>query len=92
MNQLTLFVATDCPSCVNAQQIAMKATRDFPSLNVNIVDVDQPDAVIPAHVFAVPTFCLGDRVISLGTPDWHQLTHQIRLQLTTFGSMSAFNL
>lgn len=81
MSQLELFIAQDCPSCVEAQRVASRAAKRFPALDVVITDVDQPKAVIPESVFAVPTFCLDGRVISLGTPEWRQLRRTIQARL-----------
>lgn len=81
MSRLELFVAADCPSCVHAQRVAHRAAARFPELDVTITDLDHPDAVVPDAVFAVPTFCLDDRVISLGTPAWGTLAKTIQAHL-----------
>jgi hypothetical protein len=76
--RLELFITSDCPSCVNAQDVANKAAAQFPELQVSITNLDMPDAVVPDTIFAVPTFCLDGRIISLGTPDWRALKQKIR--------------
>lgn len=81
MSRLELFVATDCPSCTHAEAVARRAAARFPELDVTVTDLDQPDVTVPDAVFAVPTFCLDDRVISLGTPEWRTLSKKIRTHL-----------
>lgn len=81
MSRLELFIATDCPSCTNAEAVARRAAARFPELDVMVTDLDQPDVVVPDAVFAVPTFCLDDRVISLGTPEWRTLSRKIKSHL-----------
>ena len=81
ISRLELFIAADCPSCVYAENIARRAATHFPELEVTITDIDQPNVEVPDAVFAVPTFCLDDRVISLGTPEWHALTKKIKTYL-----------
>ena len=86
-NQLTsrleLFITNDCPSCVNALYVADKAAAQFPELKVSITNLDMPNAVVPDTIFAVPTFCLDGRIVSLGTPNWRALKQKIRSSLTT---------
>ena len=81
MSRLELFIATDCPSCTYAEAVARRAAARFPELDVMVTDLDQPDVVVPDGVFAVPTFCLDDRVISLGTPEWGTLSRKIKIHL-----------
>lgn len=81
MSRLELFVAADCPSCTHAQAVARRAAARFPELDVTVTDLDQPDVTVPDAVFAVPTFCLDDRVISLGTPEWGTLYTKIKSHL-----------
>ena len=89
MSRLELFIATDCPTCVYAQDVARRAATRFPELEVRVTDLDQPDVVVPEAVFAVPTFCLDDRVISLGTPEWHTLTSKIKAHLAKSTPLAA---
>ena len=83
ITRLDLFVTSDCPSCVNALYVADKAAAEFPELKVTITNLDMPNAVVPDAIFAVPTFCLDGRIVSLGTPDWRALKQKIRSRLTT---------
>jgi hypothetical protein len=40
----------------------------FPALEVEVVDLSRTEVDRPDYVFAVPTFVLNGRVLSLGNP------------------------
>lgn len=42
--------------------------RRFPTVEVTVIDIDAPAVQVPDHVFAVPTFVLDGRVVSIGNP------------------------
>ncbi len=83
LSQVTLdvYVSAHCWQCPEAQRLARKAQLEFPAIAVRVIDLDQPGAMQPAFVFAVPTFVLNGQVISLGTPTCETLKHQIRQAL-----------
>lgn len=67
---LEIYVAPGCIASETARNLASTIrTLGRPDLEVRLVDLDEPDAVLPAAVFAVPTYLLDGRVISLGNPD-----------------------
>ncbi len=70
--------------CERARKIANRVDTEFPNLAVEIVDVDAAD---PGRedVFAVPTFVLEDRVLSLGNPQESHLEEQISTLLHARG-------
>ena len=39
-----------------------------PTYPVELVELEQPDAVKPDFVFGTPTYVLGERIVSLGNP------------------------
>jgi hypothetical protein len=51
--------------------------QEFPSLHVEVIDIDRAEAEKPEQVFAVPTFLLASRIISLGNPSLAELRRQI---------------
>lgn len=66
--QLLIVVADDCPNCEHARELAEQITEQYLELEVTLVKVDDPQASIPAVVFATPTYLLDGRVVSLGNP------------------------
>jgi hypothetical protein len=66
----TLYVYTSrhCDVCRYAWALAAAAER-FPEMDVRVVDVDGGDAEVPEEVFALPTYVLDGRVVSVGNPD-----------------------
>jgi hypothetical protein len=70
---LEIYVAPDCFGCETARDVARKVrARGWPDLEVRLLDLTEPDVIRPSSVFAVPTYVLDGRVISLGNPeaDW----------------------
>lgn len=81
---LQVFVKSDCEVCSRARQLARDADEQFPNLQVDIVDMSktQPDR---DDVFAVPTFVLEDRVLSLGNPQESELHDEVASLLSERG-------
>ncbi len=46
-------------------------------MNTQIINLDDPCAIKPDNVFAVPTYVLDGRIISLGNPHREQLFAKI---------------
>ncbi len=66
MHTLTVYIADDCWSCVETRRILDDVMPLFPNTLLNLVNTaTQP---LPENVFAVPTYLLNDKVISLGNP------------------------
>jgi hypothetical protein len=74
---LQVFVAAHCWQCPEARALAREMQNEFAALDVRVIDLDEPGAAKPAKVFAVPTFLLDDRIVSLGTPSRDALHRQI---------------
>lgn len=67
---LEVYVAPDCVGCETARRLVGEVVRQaLPRLRVRLVDLGEPDAVRDPAVFAVPTYLLDGRVLSLGNPD-----------------------
>lgn len=66
MYTLTVYIADDCWSCAETQRILDDVTPQFPALLLQVVNTQQEP--MPDDVFAVPTYLLNRKVISLGNP------------------------
>lgn len=67
MAVLQVFVEVGCWACRRATELADQARAQFPALTVEIVTLSDA-AAPPESVFAVPTFVLDGRILSLGNP------------------------
>jgi thiol-disulfide isomerase/thioredoxin len=65
---LKIFVTEHCPGCVEALRIAAEVARDYPHLEVEVIDLNAPEVIVPEAVFATPTYMLNERIVSLGNP------------------------
>lgn len=73
--KLKIFVAEDCPGCVEARAIATHIEQGYPTLDVEVIDINNDPAIVPEKVFATPTYVLDDRIVSLGNPDLEEITN-----------------
>lgn len=69
---LHVYIADDCWSCRETRRILADVAVQFPDIQVELRDLSQEK---PDDVFAVPTYVLNGRVISLGNPTRKEL-HQ----------------
>jgi hypothetical protein len=75
---LDIYVAPDCFGCETARNLAgVIRALDWPDLEVRLLDLSTPGVIRPATVFAVPTYVLDGRVISLGNPEQEWLLAQL---------------
>ncbi len=75
---LEIFVAPDCFGCETARELAdIICARGWPGLEVRVLDLSEPHVTRPPAVFAVPTYILDGRVISLGNPEQDWLLDQL---------------
>ena len=75
---LALYIGESCDSCRAAVEVAERAGREFPHIDVSVVDLGVSSELRPEGVFAVPTFVLDGEVVSLGTPSWKRLASLLR--------------
>ena len=80
--KLVVYVHEGCLSCANAIEVAGRVRREFPQVDVSVVDLAVSSEQQPDRVFAVPTFMLDGELASLGTPSWERL---LRLLEATLG-------
>ena len=74
--ELEVFIESGCLSCDRAVRLAKDVETDYPQLSVRVIDIGG-DATRPEEVFAVPTFMLNGRVVSLGNPSVSELCSEI---------------
>ena len=81
MHKLQIYVENDCWSCEESLSIAAETQARFENVEVVIIDLLNDER--PDPVFAVPTYVLNGRIISLGNPRrealWDQLARTIKL-------------
>ena len=74
--ELEVFVEADCSLCQRALRLAEDVDERYPELSVRVIDISEP-AGQRDDVFAVPTFILDGRVVSLGNPKQSFLRSEI---------------
>lgn len=75
---LEIYVAPDCSGCETARNLAGTIlSLGHSDLEVRLLDLSEPDVIRPPAVFAVPTYILDGRVISLGNPEQDWLLNQV---------------
>lgn len=75
---LDIYVIPGCLGCDRASQLAKDVrARSLPSIEVNLIDLSDPVVVRPEAVFAVPTYLLNGKVLSLGNPELEWLCQQV---------------
>jgi glutaredoxin len=67
MHTLTVYISDDCYSCEETLRILDEVRLQFPVLEVTLVDTQREP--MPEAVFAVPTYVLNGKVVSLGNPN-----------------------
>lgn len=65
---LAIYVTEHCPICAYAHEVAERIRQNYPQVDLRVIDVALPHAVVPEVVFATPTYLLNGRVWSLGNP------------------------
>ena len=82
--ELQVFVEAGCQLCDRARLLSGAVDSDYPALAVRVIDIGDT----PAHddaVFAVPTFVLNGRLLSLGNPQNSHLRQEIETLLRQRG-------
>jgi alkyl hydroperoxide reductase subunit AhpF len=67
--ELNIYIGQECPGCDQALRIANMIEEKMPTVVVRIIDLTEPDVRRPESVFAVPTYVLNGKTVSLGNPD-----------------------
>lgn len=75
---LEIYIAPDCFGCETARNLAgVVQSLARADLEVRLLDLSNPAVIRPDAVFAVPTYVLDGRVISLGNPEPEWLLAQL---------------
>ena len=78
VRHLEVFVLPNCLASDTAVRLARQVgTMNMDRVRVRIIDLSVAGAVKPAAVFAVPTYLLDGRLLSLGNPDEEWLLNQL---------------
>lgn len=76
---LEIFVLPHCAACQTAKDLVEHIIAlNLPGIVIRLIDLSHPGTLRPATVFAVPTYLLDGRVVSLGNPDPEWLLSQLR--------------
>ena len=62
--------------------VAAEITKRFPQIVTEIINLDDPCAIKPENVFAVPTYVLDEEVLSLGNPHREQIIAKVTAALS----------
>jgi alkyl hydroperoxide reductase subunit AhpF len=74
---LDIYVDQACPGCAKALELAAQVREAIPIVEVRILDLAHPNIRKPPSVFAVPTYLLDGKTVSLGNPDLQELVAKI---------------
>lgn len=81
-SKLDIYIDQACPGCAKALELAGQVREALPKVEVRILDLTHPDIKKPPSVFAVPTYLLDGKTVSLGNPDIHELVAKIEDGIT----------
>ena len=79
MVKLQVYITENCWTCAESRHIASEIAEEFPQVQVEILDMTRAER--PDNVFAVPTFLLNGRVVSLGNPHRHVLKQKVQAEV-----------
>lgn len=78
---LDIYIDQDCPGCTQAQELAHYVKNKLPEIEVRIFDLARPNIERPSNVFAVPTYLLNGKRLSLGNPNVDDLLTKLENSL-----------
>jgi hypothetical protein len=77
VHRVAIYVLADCANCEYAWEIAALIRREYPQVEVAVVDLANPAEPVPDAVFATPTYLLDGRLWSLGNPSPEQVREHL---------------
>lgn len=80
MVTLKIFIEGDCWSCAESRRIVEEIAPQFPQVAMELVDLSTQQR--PENIFAVPTYTLNGKVISLGNPYPRELRQKLQSALS----------
>ena len=75
MIKLQVYTSDDCWTCEETERIVSDVVDRFPDVEVDVLDLKSPEK--PDEVFAVPTYLINGRVVSLGNPTREELAQKL---------------
>jgi len=75
MIKLQVYTLADCWTCEETERIVTDVVSRFP--NVEVAVLDMMSAEKPDDVFAVPTYLINGRIVSLGNPTREELMQKL---------------
>jgi hypothetical protein len=73
MSALRIYVTRACAFCEHARALGRRVADEVPSVDLEVVDLEEPRAELPPEVVAVPAFLVDGKLFSLGNPSWERL-------------------
>ena len=71
--KLEIYIADDCPTCLETKNLVDIITNRYTGLEIDLINLSNPDTISPEKVFAVPTFIHNDKILFLGNPSLQEL-------------------
>ncbi len=68
LHHLQVYISGTCVGCAEVATLAREVAQQFPSVHVELIDVQTPNLVLPDNVFATPTYLWDGALYSLGNP------------------------
>lgn len=78
---LQVYVSSDCWLCAESRKIVADVVPNFPDVALELLEMN--GRTLPEPIFAVPTYVLNGRVISLGNPTRQELSNILQAALQT---------
>jgi len=75
---LRVYVAGDCPSSSISLHLVERLRESCPDVPLTVIDVAEPNAEVPEHIFGTPIYTWNDNVLFLGNPSEQALLEQVR--------------
>lgn len=75
MVKLQVYIADDCWTCEESHRIIADMEPQFPNIAIEMLNV--ANTPYPEDIFAVPTYVLNGRIISLGNPTRDELCRKL---------------
>ncbi len=75
MVTLQVYIEDDCWSCAESRRIVEEIAPQFPEVAMELVNLSRHHR--PDNVFAVPTYMLNGKIISLGNPYPNELRQKL---------------
>lgn len=77
MVKLDVYITPDCWSCQETERIVADVSAQLPNVAVSLINMETAQER-PEAVFAVPTYLINGRIISLGNPTREELVRKIQ--------------